>query len=119
MASLALLISLGGLAPSVVMADTAKSTVCQSIDAGADCGTTPNGSVDVTKVPTTIVNVLSTVVGVVAVIMIIVGGFKIVTSGGDSNKVASGRSTVLYAVIGLIVVILARIIVNYVLTRVN
>lgn len=66
---------------------------------------------------TTVVNVLSVVVGIVAVIMIIVGGFRYVTSGGKQESVTAAKNTILYAVIGLVIVALAQVIVRFVLTR--
>ena len=66
---------------------------------------------------TTVVNVLSVVVGIVAVIMIIVGGFRYVTSGGKQESVTGAKNTILYAVIGLVIVALAQVIVRFVLTR--
>ena len=62
-----------------------------------------------------IVNIISVIVGVVAVIMIIVGGFRYVTSGGTSEKVTSAKNTILYGIIGLIIVALAQVIVRFVL----
>lgn len=62
-----------------------------------------------------IVNILSVIVGVVAVIMIIVGGFRYITSGGSDTSVTGAKNTILYAVIGLIIVAMAQIIVSFVL----
>lgn len=62
-----------------------------------------------------IVNIFSIIVGAVAVIMIIYGGFRYITSGGDSNKVGSAKNTLIYAIIGLIIVALAQIIVHFVI----
>lgn len=62
----------------------------------------------------TIIGILSFVIGVVAVIMIIVGGIKYVLSNGDASQVKSAKDTILYAVIGLIVALLAYAIVNFV-----
>lgn len=73
---------------------------------------------DVTKIDTVItmvVDTLTIIVGVVAVIMIIIAGFKYVTSGGDGQKVASAKTALIYAVIGLIVAALAQMIVFFVL----
>jgi len=64
-----------------------------------------------------VINVLSVVVGVVAVIMIIVGGFRYITSGGKQESVTAAKNTILYAVIGLVIVALAQIIVRFVLTK--
>lgn len=61
-----------------------------------------------------ITNKVLLVVGVVAVIMLIIGGIRYMTSGGDSKKVTDAKNTVLYAIIGLIIVILSAAIVNFV-----
>jgi hypothetical protein len=65
----------------------------------------------------TIINIISIVVGVVAVIMIIFGGLKYITSGGESSNVSSAKNTIIYAIIGLVVVALAQFIVRFVLDR--
>ena len=57
-------------------------------------------------------------VGIIGVIMIIVGGFRYITSGGNDQNVASAKNTILYAIIGLVIVALAQLIVKYVLNRV-
>jgi cytochrome bd-type quinol oxidase subunit 2 len=64
-----------------------------------------------------IVNIFSAIVGVIAVIMIIVGGFRYITSGGDSNHVSSAKTTIIYALVGLVIVALAQLIVRFVLTQ--
>jgi hypothetical protein len=65
----------------------------------------------------TIVNLLTAIVGIVAVIMIIVGGFRYITSGGNDTSVTSAKNTILYAIIGLVVVALAQIIVRFTLSK--
>lgn len=62
-------------------------------------------------------NLFSAIVGIIAVVMIIVGGIKYITSGGESGNITSAKNTIMYAVIGLVVVALAQIIVNFVLER--
>lgn len=64
-----------------------------------------------------VINIFSVVVGIVAVIMIVYGGFRYITSGGDSGKVTSARNTILYAIIGLIIVALAQFVVKFVLSK--
>jgi hypothetical protein len=66
-----------------------------------------------------IINIFSAVIGIVAVIMIMVAGFRYVTSGGKDDAVKSAKNTILYAVIGLVVVALAQIIVHFVLSKVS
>lgn len=57
------------------------------------------------------------IIGAVAVIMIIYGGFRYITSGGDSNAVASARKTITWAAIGLVVTVLAAVIVQFVVNN--
>ncbi len=64
----------------------------------------------------TVVNVLLFLIGALSVIMIIYGGIRYVTSGGDQGAVTSAKNTILYAVVGLIIAILAYAVVNFVLT---
>ena len=66
-----------------------------------------------------VINILSVIVGVIAVIMVIVGGLKYITSTGEPSNVTSAKNTILYAVIGLVVVALAQIIVRFVLGEVG
>jgi hypothetical protein len=49
--------------------------------------------------------------------MIIVGGIKYTTSGGDTKAITSGKDTLVYAVIGLVISIMAYAIVNFVLSK--
>ena len=64
----------------------------------------------------TITNVLLFIIGAIAVIMLIIGGIRYVTSGGDSAAVTSAKNTILYAVVGIVVAILAYAVVNFVIT---
>ena len=59
------------------------------------------------------------IVGVMAVIMIIWGGIRYVLSAGNSAALTSAKNTIMYAVIGLIVAILAYTIVNFVINTVS
>lgn len=65
-----------------------------------------------------VITVLSVIIGIVAVIFIIIGGAKYITSGGDSGKVSSAKNTVIYALVGLIIVALAQVMVRFVLSKV-
>ena len=57
--------------------------------------------------------------GVLAVFMIIWGGYKLIFSDGSSDQVAGARKTILNAVIGLIIVILATPFVNFIAGRLS
>jgi cytochrome bd-type quinol oxidase subunit 2 len=111
------------LAPVAVhAADIGNNLKCGSnLDAtGTGCNSNvTTGSSNLNNVITDIVNIFSVVVGIVSVIMIIYGGFRYVTSGGDSGNVSSAKNTIIYAVIGLVVVALAQFIVQFVLDKVT
>ncbi len=65
------------------------------------------------------INLLSSFVGIVAVIMVMFGGFKYITSGGNDSNVSGAKNTILYAIIGIVVVAFAQYLVKYVLSQVT
>jgi hypothetical protein len=68
---------------------------------------------------TTYIGVLSLVVGLASVAMILIGALKYVTSNGDPQSIATAQKTVLYAIAGLFVAVVARILVTFVISRVG
>lgn len=83
-----------------------------------DPADTSVGTQRIQDIVTFIINIFSVIVGIVAVIMIIWGGFKYITSGGDSGNITSAKNTIIYAIIGLIIVALAQFLVKFVLDKV-
>lgn len=120
--NLGLIFGLALLSPAVTQAQF-KSNVCGGaelkLSSSSECASDKEEarSKPLTNLIANIVQILSVIVGIVAVIMIIWGGFKFITSGGDSGNVASARNTIIYALIGLVIVALAQIIVRFVLTK--
>ncbi|MCB9822840.1 hypothetical protein H6800_01030 [Candidatus Nomurabacteria bacterium] len=120
-----LLISLGlvgslGLVPAVAVHADAKTDACDGIklvDPTADCDDATTGRSDFQRLIKKIINIFSIVIGTVAVIMIIIGGFRYIISGGDSSATKSAKDTIMYAVIGLVVVLFAQVIVIFVLSN--
>ena len=55
--------------------------------------------------------------GVIAVIVIIVAGLMYATSSGDSGRVAKAKNLLTYAIVGLVVVMTAFVITNFVVGR--
>jgi hypothetical protein len=124
--SAALMLAMPGLIPVTVSA--ACSDIGNQVSKGAEgaasgssvstCGSATG--VDETGVSSAahkIVNLFSVIVGIIAIIMIIYGGFRYITSGGDSGRVGNAKNTLIYAVIGLVIVALAQIIVRFVLNQ--
>jgi len=67
----------------------------------------------------TIINVVLVITGAIAVLTVVVAGFRFITSQGNPGEVAKARNGILYAVIGLVVIIFAFSIVNFVIFRVT
>jgi len=83
---------------------------------GAKCsGTVASDSLSV--LIKNILNVFSWVVGIVAVIMIIIAGFRYIVSGGESGGVTGAKNAILFAIVGIVIVAIAQIIVQFVLTK--
>jgi hypothetical protein len=119
---------LGLLSAPILLSSPASAQLdCEGIqgclDGGAQETEEAGGSADdaeerVADIVRTVINIFSYVVGIISVIMIIIGGLKYITSGGDSGNVTGAKNTILYAVIGLVVVALAQLIVRFVLKQV-
>lgn len=66
---------------------------------------------------TAVLNTAYFIAGAVAVVVIIISGFNFVTSSGNAQKVAKARTGILYAVIGLVVIIFASVITSFIQGR--
>ncbi|MBQ3453098.1 hypothetical protein IJG28_02825 [Candidatus Saccharibacteria bacterium] len=89
--------------------DCSDSSISAEVKTAAGCNTE-------TTLPNVIVNILNAIIlvaGIVAVIFIIIGGVNYMTSSGDAGKVAKAKNTILYALIGLVICVLAFAIVNW------
>lgn len=92
---------------------TSKNQVLNGIGGtGGDCDPAP-----VNNLVATVVNIMSIIVGIAAIIVVILAGFKYITSGGEGNKVANAKSTLIYALIGLVIAVLAQFLVHFVLVQ--
>lgn len=116
--------SLGLLIPASIPAMVGaqveiQDNLCKgaSFDAtDADCAADQQqAKTDVTDYIATAINIFSIIVGIIAVVMIIIGGVKYITSGGDAGNVTGAKNTILYAIIGLVIVALSQVIVQFVL----
>jgi hypothetical protein len=55
------------------------------------------------------------ILGALAVLFVVIGGLRYTASGGDPKSMQEAKNTILYAVVGLVVAILAEVIVTFVL----
>ena len=89
-----------------------------NLQAGTNCKTgSQNATEEINKIVKLVINTLSLIIGIVAVFMIIIAGLRYVTSGGADDSVTSAKNTILYAVIGLIIVVMAQFIIRFVLNK--
>lgn len=65
----------------------------------------------------TVTNVIALLAGVTAVIIIIIAGFQFVFSSGDPQKAAGARNAIIYAAVGLVVIVVSRSIIAFVVTE--
>jgi hypothetical protein len=96
-----------------VCADNPSATVCRDQQGTVSGGPSPiygpNG------VLSRVANILAIVAGVIAVVMIMVSGLKMITSSGDAKKFSDARNGIIYAAVGIVVVALARVIIEFIL----
>jgi hypothetical protein len=93
----------------------AANEACDALTSlGVECEATKTAEEVASGPVRAIINTFSIIVGAASVIMIIFGGFKFITSGGDAEKTKTARNTIIYAAIGLAVVVLAQFLVLFV-----
>jgi hypothetical protein len=66
-----------------------------------------------------VINAFLGIVSIIAVAAIIYGGFKYITSAGNDKDLTAAKNIIVYAVIGLIVIGLAAVLVNFVISAVK
>lgn len=63
-------------------------------------------------------NIFALVAGIAAVIIIIIAGINFIMSSGDAAKTGRARETIIYAAVGIVVIVLARTIITFIVSRV-
>lgn len=107
--SAAALVGFSPLLASTADASSARTEVLNGANA-----TGQSGSRSLEQSINDVTNVLLFVIGAIAVIVIIYGGIKFVTSDGDASKIKGARETILYAVVGIVIALIAYAIVRWV-----
>jgi hypothetical protein len=110
----AALVGVLSISPLTVVAQSPADQIqggVNDVDPEAGGGPTLSDQIEI------VVNILLFLLGAVAVVMIVIGGIRFATANGDQSAVTSARNTILYAVIGLVVAIMAYAIVNFVLDQ--
>jgi len=107
---------------SVEAAGCGNNNVAATIGSGANatgnsqsCNNGKDLNSGVKNLAGTVTTDFSIVVGAISVIMIIYAGFKYITSGGSNENTNSARNILMYAVIGLVIAVIAQLIVHLVI----
>jgi hypothetical protein len=111
-------IILAGTALALFIA-TPSYAVDYNIQSGANTARGTNQPVELFGnggIFTTIVNIMLFIIGALSVIMLIIGGIRYTVSGGNASAITAAKNTIMYAIVGIIVAVLAYAIVNFVLT---
>jgi hypothetical protein len=74
------------------------------------------GTQDIRATIARIINVAMGLLGIVAVCIILLGGFRWMTAGGNDDKVKEAKKLIISGVIGLVIIITAYAIAQFVLT---
>lgn len=93
----------------------------------ADAKVSGSGKITGSKIPqieasNMVVNILNTayfIAGIVAVGMIIFAGIQYLTANGEPDKAKKAMNTIIFSVVGLIIVLAAFAITNFVITNVG
>ncbi len=108
------------LSPSLAYADTVQNSIQSGVNqASGNNAPSSSPGTTIANVIKTILNILSAVAGVAAVVMIVVAGLRLVLSAGSEGAVKGAKNSIIYAVIGLIIVALAQIIVHFVIGNIT
>jgi hypothetical protein len=92
-------------------AGTKNSAVCKDQSNATNPLTGSNGLiVKITKI-------IATVAGVAAIVIIIVSGLRFVLSDGDTAQATNARNSILYALIGLVIIIISASIISLVMSK--
>lgn len=92
----------------------ASSAGCSGVHKGA--GSSKDPIITLLK---TVIAIFSYIIGIAAVITIVISGFRFVMSEGKSENVSAARSAILFAVVGIIIAIVAQLLIVFVLDKVS
>ena len=98
----------------VILSNVILNTIRIALGANFADDCTASECVDPNDMVTGAIQWVIGVAGVVAVVFVVIGGISYATSAGDSNKLQKAKQTILYAIIGLILVALAEVITAFV-----
>lgn len=103
----------------LTMGSTVWAQVPDQLQAGANDAMPSGAGTSLTVIFKNIINTIIYIIGAVAVVMLIVGGVRYVTAAGNPDRVKGATNTILYAIIGIVVAVIAFAAVNFVISRLS
>lgn len=101
------------IAPVFIIAPPAQAEVNLGTDYASNIGL---GNRDPRDIASSIIKVVLGFLAIVAVVIILLGGFKWMTAAGNEEKVSEARKLIVAGIIGLIIILAAWGIANFVLS---
>lgn len=95
--------------------DTAQAALIQPTDNPSNISEATGGATSARSLVLTMVNWVLAFLGLVAVIMVIFGGFLYVTAAGKEDQAGKGKKVIMYAIVGIAIILLSFAIINTVL----
>lgn len=84
---------------------------------GAQCTPVIGGLNDIWLIVAAVIEILLRLSALLAIGFVLYGGIALITSNGDPDKAAKARKTILNAVIGLVIAVVATTVVSYLAGR--
>jgi hypothetical protein len=103
-----------GLVISMISASVVGFVVTKVLPGGD-----PTKLTDAKTVWEGLLSIVYMVSGAFAVIIIILAGFSYTTANGDPSKIAKAKNAIMYAVIGLVVVLIAFLVTQFVIGKMS
>lgn len=93
------------------------NTACDSDKSNPYCADRNQSSNPLPGTIRKVTDIVAMVGGIIAVIIIIISGLRYITSSGDPQKVASAKNTIIYALVGVVVIVMAQVIIIFVINH--
>ncbi len=113
-----LVLGLSLATPSLALANTAgdRDAACEGVEVasgkqGVGCGS----DTAVLDVVGDVISIAALIAGIIALIFIFINAFRLVAAQGDSGSISKARTGLIYAVIGLVVALMAQALVFFVI----
>ena len=74
-------------------------------------------NVPVVQTIASVINVILSFLGVLAVVAIVIGGFRVMTSGGNEEQTAGGKKVMTAGVVGLVIIFVAYALAYFIVTQ--